>query len=89
MRKHDHGISASAQERNSREVRWRWQQELFPLSAMFLRSATALLSLSGDDTLFAEAQARAQMIVEALPDEYLIRAFLTAEPVCSLMPRKH
>ena len=57
--------------------------------AMFLRAATALLSLSGDDALFAEAQARAQMIVEALPDEDLIRAFLTAEPVRPLMPRKH
>jgi tetratricopeptide (TPR) repeat protein len=53
--------------------------------AMFLRAATALLSLSGDDALVAEAQARAQMIVEALPDEDLIHAFLTAEPVRPLM----
>jgi hypothetical protein len=54
--------------------------------AMFLRAATALLSLSGDDTLFSEAQARAQAIVQALPDEDLLRCFLRAEVVCPLLP---
>lgn len=48
---------------------------------MFLRAATALLSVSGDDALFAEAQARAQAIVQALPDEHLIRCFLHVEAV--------
>jgi tetratricopeptide (TPR) repeat protein/transcriptional regulator with XRE-family HTH domain len=49
--------------------------------AMFLRAATALLSLSGNDALFAEAQARAQAIVQAVPDENLRRCFLHAEAV--------
>ena len=53
--------------------------------AMFLRAATALLSLSGDDALFVEARARAQAIVQALRDEDLIRGFLTAEAVRPLM----
>jgi hypothetical protein len=48
---------------------------------MFLRAATALLSLSGNDALFAEAQARAQAIVQAVPDENLRRCFLHAEAV--------
>ena len=52
---------------------------------MFLRAATALLSLSGDDTLFAEAQARAQAIVQSLPNEEMIRHFLRAEVVRPLL----
>ena len=53
---------------------------------MFLRAATALLSLDGDDALFAEAQARVQQIVQALPDEDLIRRFLRAEALRPLLP---
>lgn len=53
--------------------------------AMFLRAATVLLSVSGDDALFAEAQARAQAIVQALPDEHLLRCFLRAEAVRPLL----
>ena len=53
--------------------------------AMFLRAASALLSLAGDDALLAEAQARAQAIVQALPDENLIRHFLHAEGIAALM----
>jgi tetratricopeptide (TPR) repeat protein len=53
--------------------------------AMFLRAATALLSLSGDDALLVEARARAQAIVQALPDEDLIDRFRAAEAVRSLM----
>ena len=54
--------------------------------AMFLRAATALLSLDDDDALFAEAQARVQQIVQALPDEDLIRRFLRAEALRPLLP---
>jgi tetratricopeptide (TPR) repeat protein/transcriptional regulator with XRE-family HTH domain len=53
--------------------------------AMFLRAATALLGLAGEDTLFAEAQARAQAIVQALPDENLIRCFQAVEAVRPLL----
>jgi tetratricopeptide (TPR) repeat protein len=45
---------------------------------MFLRAATALLSLAGNDTLFAEARARALAILRALPDEDLARRFRQA-----------
>ncbi len=59
--------------------------------AMFLRAATALLSLSGDEALLAEAQAKVQAIVQALPNEDLISCFLGAEIVrpllTSTMPR--
>jgi tetratricopeptide (TPR) repeat protein/transcriptional regulator with XRE-family HTH domain len=53
--------------------------------AMFLHAAGALLSLSGDDVLFVEAQARARAIVRALPDKDLIGRFLSAEAVRPLM----
>ena len=52
---------------------------------MFLRAATALLSLFGDDALFAEAQARAQAIVQALRDEDMIRCFLRTDAVRPLL----
>jgi tetratricopeptide (TPR) repeat protein len=53
--------------------------------AMFLRAATALLSLAGDDALFAEARAKAQAIVQALPDENLLRCFRAAGAVRPLL----
>jgi tetratricopeptide (TPR) repeat protein len=53
---------------------------------IFLRAAAALLSLGGDDALFLEAQARVQAIVQALPNEDLLRRFLHAEVVRPLLP---
>jgi tetratricopeptide (TPR) repeat protein/transcriptional regulator with XRE-family HTH domain len=53
--------------------------------ALFLRPATALLSLAGDEPLLLEAQRRAQAIAQALRDEALLRCFLTAESVRPLM----
>jgi len=53
--------------------------------AMFLRAATAQLSLAGDDMLFAEAQARVQAIARALTDEHLLRHFLHTEAVLPLL----
>jgi tetratricopeptide (TPR) repeat protein len=49
--------------------------------AMFLRAATALLALDGDDALAAEARAAAERILAALPDEDMRRRFEAAEPV--------
>jgi tetratricopeptide (TPR) repeat protein/transcriptional regulator with XRE-family HTH domain len=49
--------------------------------ALFLHAAGPLLSLSGNDVLFVEAQARARAIVQALPDKDLIDRFLRAEAV--------
>ena len=46
--------------------------------ALFLRAATGLLALDGDDALVAEAGAAAQRIVAALPDEPARRCFETA-----------
>jgi tetratricopeptide (TPR) repeat protein len=69
-------------------ARGAWEEavrEAEEVIAMFLRAATALLSLSGDDALFTEAQVRVQTIVEALPDEDLIRRFLAAEAVRPLL----
>jgi transcriptional regulator with XRE-family HTH domain/tetratricopeptide (TPR) repeat protein len=54
-------------------------------SAMFLRPATALLSLAGDDALLAEARARVQAIVQSLRDEKVIDCFLRAEAVRPLL----
>jgi tetratricopeptide (TPR) repeat protein len=53
--------------------------------ALFLRATTALLSLAGDDMLFAEARTRAQAIALALPNENLLRHFLRAEVVRPLL----
>lgn len=53
--------------------------------AMFLRAATALLSLAGNDALLAEAKDRARAIVQALPDEDLIRHFQHAEAITALI----
>ncbi len=52
--------------------------------AMFLRVATALLVIEGDDALLAEARATAQRISAALPDEAMRQRFLQAEPVRKL-----
>jgi hypothetical protein len=49
--------------------------------AMFLRAATGLLALDGDDTLAAEARAAADSIAAALPDAEMRRRFAEAEPV--------
>jgi tetratricopeptide (TPR) repeat protein len=48
--------------------------------ALFLRAATALLAIEGDDALMAETRATIDRIAAALPDE-LRRVFLDAEPV--------
>ena len=49
--------------------------------ALFLRPATTLLSLDGDDALAAEARAAVERITAALPDPELRRRFVEAEPV--------
>jgi hypothetical protein len=49
--------------------------------ALFLRPATALLALDGDDALAAEARAAADRITAALPDPEMRRRFEAAEPV--------
>jgi hypothetical protein len=48
--------------------------------ALFLRVATALLAIEGDDALLAETQGTIDRMAAALPDE-LRRVFLNAEPV--------
>jgi predicted ATPase/transcriptional regulator with XRE-family HTH domain len=48
--------------------------------AMFLRAASALLAIAGDDTLLAEARATIERMAAALPGD-LRRTFLDAEPV--------
>jgi tetratricopeptide (TPR) repeat protein len=53
--------------------------------AMFLRAATALLSLAGNDALLAEAQDRTRAIVQALPNDDLTRHFLHAEAITALI----
>jgi tetratricopeptide (TPR) repeat protein len=52
--------------------------------AMFLRVATALLAIEGDDALLAETRATAQRMSAALPDEAMRQRFLQAEPVRTL-----
>ena len=48
--------------------------------AIFLRAATVLLSLDGDDVLLAEALATTETIAAALPDDEMLHAFQAAEP---------
>ena len=58
--------------------------------AMFLRAATALLEVDGDDALAGEARAAAGRILDALPDAALRSAFAAAEPVPAAAPdRRH
>lgn len=52
--------------------------------ASFLRTATALLEMAGDDALLSEARATAKKILTALPDEEMRQRFLAAEPVRAL-----
>jgi class 3 adenylate cyclase/tetratricopeptide (TPR) repeat protein len=49
--------------------------------AMFLRAATALLAVEGDDALLEEARATATRIAAALPDDAMRRRFADAEPI--------
>ena len=49
--------------------------------AMFLRAASSLLTLDGNDALLAETRAAALQIIAALPDEEMIHRFKAAEPV--------
>jgi tetratricopeptide (TPR) repeat protein len=49
--------------------------------ALFLRPATELLSVDGDDVLAAEAGAAVQQISAALPDVDMRRRFASADPV--------
>ena len=49
--------------------------------AVFLRAATALLAVDGDDALAAEARATAERIARALPDAELRRCFEAAAPL--------
>jgi tetratricopeptide (TPR) repeat protein len=53
--------------------------------AVFLRAATALLEVDGDDALAAEARATANRILEALPTPALRSTFAAAEPVRRLL----
>ena len=53
--------------------------------AMFLRAATALLEVDGDDALAGEARAAATRMLRALPDGALRSAFAGAEPVRRLL----
>jgi hypothetical protein len=48
---------------------------------MFVRAASALLAVEGDNTLLAEARAVCERIVAALPDAELINRFKAAEAV--------
>jgi hypothetical protein len=52
---------------------------------MFLRAATALLEVDGDDALAAEARATAERMLEALPDGELRGTFAAADPVRRLL----
>jgi class 3 adenylate cyclase/tetratricopeptide (TPR) repeat protein len=52
--------------------------------AIFLRVATSLLAIEGNDTLLAETQAVTQRIIANLPDEEMRRHFEAAEPVLML-----
>jgi hypothetical protein len=52
--------------------------------AIFLRVATSLLAIEGNDTLLVETQAVAQRIIANLPDEEMRRQFEAAEPVLML-----
>ena len=49
--------------------------------ALFLRVATSLLAVDGDDALFAEARAVAERIAGALPDNAARRRFQATELV--------
>ncbi len=49
--------------------------------AIFLRIATALLAIEGDDALLAETQASAQRIITNLPNEEMRHRFEAAEAV--------
>jgi tetratricopeptide (TPR) repeat protein len=49
--------------------------------AMFLRAATTLLDIDGNDELLAEARAASDRIVASLSNEELTRRFKAAEPV--------
>ncbi len=49
--------------------------------AVFLRPATTLLALDGDDELLRETRATIQRIVAALPNQEMRRLFEAAEPV--------
>ncbi len=53
--------------------------------AMFLRAASALLAIDGDDALATEAQAAVERIAQGLPDEAIRRRFLAAAPVRLVM----
>jgi hypothetical protein len=48
---------------------------------MFLRAATRLLGLDGDDTLASEAGLAAANISAALPNDVMRRRFQDAEPL--------
>ena len=49
--------------------------------ALFLRAASSLINLEGNDALLAEARSAAQQIIAALPGDELRRTFRQAEPV--------
>jgi tetratricopeptide (TPR) repeat protein len=54
--------------------------------ALFLRAATTLLSLEGDDLLLRDARETAERILAELPDTEMRRRFVEAEPVRRLGP---
>jgi tetratricopeptide (TPR) repeat protein len=49
--------------------------------ALFLRAASTLINLDGNDMLLAEARSTAQQIITALPNDDMRRTFRDAEPV--------
>jgi tetratricopeptide (TPR) repeat protein len=54
--------------------------------ALFLRAATTLLNVDGDDSLLLEARRTAERILAELPDAEMRRQFEEAEPVRRLAP---
>ncbi|MCX6922911.1 MAG: hypothetical protein NT154_06835 [Verrucomicrobia bacterium] len=54
--------------------------------ALFLRAATTLLALDGDDVFLLETRKTAGRILAELPDDEMRRHFETAEPVHFLAP---
>ena len=57
--------------------------------AMLLKTAAALMTLDGDETLAAEAGVAAERIIAALPDAELRRRFEAAEPVRLVLAPGH
>jgi hypothetical protein len=53
--------------------------------ALFLRTASVLLALDGNEAIAGEARAAAERIAIALSDDALRRSFESAEPVRAVL----